>query len=478
MRGAVIGMSIFNTIEELLNAKEGEQYQFKEAKTRFDFGEATRCCCALANCGGGKLVFGITDKRPRQVVGSHAFDQPERTRKGLIDKLHIMVDFQLYDHEGKRVLVFDVASRPIGLPVQVDGVAWWYEGDSLIPMPEEIRHRIFEETGFDFSGSICERAKLNDLDASAIEAFRRKWIARIKTDPDKAGLVNRLSSIDGEQLLRDVGAIVEDGVTFAALVLFGTATALRMHLAQAEVIFEYRPSNRPGPAAAREEFRVGFFAFFDKLWELVNLRNDKLHYQDGFFIFDIPAYNERVVREAILNAVSHRNYQLSGSIFVRQYHDRLEIESPGGFPHGITRENIVFRQAPRNRLIAEILSRCGLVERAGQGMDLIYELCIREAKALPDFLDSDDYLIRLKLDGNKIDEKLLAFFRSIGESVTNSLSTEELLIINALYHRQEVAAGLAQYLPRLLDLGIVAYDAQSGYSVCYGKGNPYTQRLT
>jgi ATP-dependent DNA helicase RecG len=118
----------FITIEELLEAKEGEQFQFKEAKTRFDSNEAARCCCALANCGGGKLVFGISDKRPRQVVGSKAFDQPERTRKGLIDKLHVMVDFQVYEHEGKRVLAFDAASRPIGLPVQVDGVAWWYEG--------------------------------------------------------------------------------------------------------------------------------------------------------------------------------------------------------------------------------------------------------------------------------------------------------------------------------------------------------------
>lgn len=80
------------TIDDLLKAKEGEQYQFKEAKNRFDSGEAARCCCALANCGGGKLVFGITDKRPRKVVGSKAFDQPERTRKGLIDKLKVMVD--------------------------------------------------------------------------------------------------------------------------------------------------------------------------------------------------------------------------------------------------------------------------------------------------------------------------------------------------------------------------------------------------
>ena len=117
-------MPYLETVQELLEAKEGEHVQFKEAKNRFDFGEAAKCCCALANNGGGKLVFGITDKRPRSVVGSAAFDQPERTRMGLIEKLRINIDFQLFNYEGKRVLVFDVKSRPIGLPVQYDGVAW------------------------------------------------------------------------------------------------------------------------------------------------------------------------------------------------------------------------------------------------------------------------------------------------------------------------------------------------------------------
>ena len=114
------------TLGELMEAQEGEGIQFKEAKNRFDFAWGNCCFCALSNCGGGKLV------------GSQAFEQPERTRKGLIDKLHIMVDFQVYEHEGKRVLVFEIAGRPVGLPVQADGVAWWYEGDSLIPMPETI----------------------------------------------------------------------------------------------------------------------------------------------------------------------------------------------------------------------------------------------------------------------------------------------------------------------------------------------------
>lgn len=64
-------MPYSDSIQALLEAKEGEHIQFKEAKNRFDAGEATKCCCALANDGGGKLVFGISDKRPRTVVGRH-----------------------------------------------------------------------------------------------------------------------------------------------------------------------------------------------------------------------------------------------------------------------------------------------------------------------------------------------------------------------------------------------------------------------
>ena len=83
------------TIAELLAAQEGEQVQFKEAKRRFDFEEAAKICCALANCGGGMLVLGITDKRPRRIVGSEAFPQPERQRKSLMEKLDVMVDFSV-----------------------------------------------------------------------------------------------------------------------------------------------------------------------------------------------------------------------------------------------------------------------------------------------------------------------------------------------------------------------------------------------
>lgn len=437
------------TIEELLEAKEGEQIQFKEAKNRFDINEAARCCCALSNCGGGKLVFGITDRRPRKVVGSAAFSQPERTRKGLIDKLKVMVDFQVLDCDGKRVLIFEVSERPMGLPVQVDGTAWWYEGDSLIPLPEDIRRRIYGESGFDFSGSICAAATLSDLDEFAVEDFRRRWM-------EKSGN-QRLMTLSVEQLLRDCEAITDEGITYAALALFGKRESLGKHLPQAEIIFEYRSSDASGPASQREEFRVGFFACYDRLWELINLRNDKQHYQEGLFVYDIPTFNERVVREAVLNAASHRNYQMGGSIFVRQYRDRLVIESPGGFPPGISLDNILNRQLPRNRRIAEILALCGLVERSGQGMNLIYELSIKEAKQLPDFTGTDADFVCITLNGLVLDTKMLSLINRIGTDRLEMLSTGDFLTINALYHEKSVPEDLRPNLRRLEDMGLVEH---------------------
>lgn len=443
------------TVEELLEAQEGERVQFKEAKNRFDFGKAVQCCCALANCGGGKLVFGITDKRPRQVVGSNAFDQPERTRKGLIDELKVMVDFQLYEYQGKRILVFDVAGRPLGLPVQADGMAWWYEGDSLVPMPEDIRRRIYAEAGFDFSSSVCPFASLNDLDETAIEAFREKWM-------EKSGN-RRIQSLSREQLLRDCEAITDDGITYAALALFGKRESLGKHLPQAEIIFEYRSSDASGPASQREEFRIGFFACYDRLWELINLRNDKQHYQEGFFVYDIPTFNERVVREAILNAVSHRNYQMGGSVFIRQYRDRLVVESPGGFPTGISLDNILDRQLPRNRRIAEILALCGLVERSGQGMNLIYELSVKEAKQLPDFTGTDENFVSIALNGVVLDTKMLSLINQIGSERMETLSTGDFLVINALYHETGIPQNLRPRIKRLVELGIVEHIGRNKY---------------
>ena len=443
-------MRIREPINDLLNAKEGESYQFKEWKTKDDLREATKICCALANRGGGKLVLGVTDKRPRKVVGSTAFPQPERTRVDLMNKLRVRIDFEIFQHENGRVLVLDVASRPIGLPVQTESGAWWYHGDSLILMPEDIRRAIYAENGHDFSGDVCPGAMVYDLDNGAIEAFRAMWIENSGNQ--------RIASLSAQQLLNDCGALTDEGVTYAAVILFGSKKFVKRYLPQAEVIFEYRSSEAAGPAAQREEFCEGFFIrSYDRIWELVNLRNDKQFYQKKLAVNPVTTFNERVIREALLNAVSHRDYQLGGSVFVRQYQNRIVFENPGGLPNGITVENILYRQSPRNNLIASIFQLCGLVERSGQGMNLIYEQSIKEAKPLPCFDGSDVYFTKLTLVGKVVSTHMLAFVKKMNDEQLNSMTTDDYILLSAIFSKKGLADIQPSRFEHLVELGIVKH---------------------
>ena len=88
-------------------------------------------------------------------------------------------------------------------------------------------------------------------------------------------------------------------------------------LAQAEIVFEYRSRESSLPYQQRKEYRQGFFLYYDDMWETINLRNDEYQYQDGLFMLTVPSFNELVIREAILNAVGHRDYRYAGSVFIR-----------------------------------------------------------------------------------------------------------------------------------------------------------------
>ena len=322
-------------LQEWLQASENEHLECKEAKNRFDFDLLVKYCAALANERGGVMLLGVTDRPPRRVLGSQAFPNIERTKAGLTERLRLRIDVKEIHHPDGRILEFDVPSRPLGVPISYKGAYWMRSGEDLVPMTPDLLKRIFNETGPDFSAEICQQATLADLDTKAVADFRSRWVA-------KTGRQN-LNTLSQTQLLSDIEAVVDGGVTYAALILFGTHKALGRYLGQAEVIFEYRSSEASGPAQDRREFRQGFFSYYDELWDVINLRNDFQYYQNGLFMLDIPTFHERAVREAILNAVCHRDYRFAGNIFVRQYSRRIEITSPGGLPPEVTLENILDR---------------------------------------------------------------------------------------------------------------------------------------
>ncbi len=434
-------------LQTWMNAKEDEHLEFKEAKKNFHFETLVKYCVALANEGGGRMILGVTDKLPRKVVGSQAFSNLERTKAGLIDRVRLRIDVEEIQHPNGRVLVFQVPSHPIGMPMQYKGAYWMRGGEALIPMTPDLLQRIFTESGPDFSAEICTSAQLGDLDPNAVEVLRQLWQRKL-LDQD-------ISTRPIEQLLADAELLVDNQVTYAALILLGKREALGKYLAQAEVIFEYRSNEVPGPAAERHEFRQGFLTVLDEIWRLINQRNDLQHFQQGFFIWDVPTFNERVVREAVLNAVSHRDYRHGGSVFIRQYPRRIEIVSPGGFPPGITPDNILRQQNPRNRRIAEVLGKCGLVERAGQGFDRIFRECIQQSKPLPDFSHTDAYSVWLTLHGEIQDPEFLRFLEEIGQEQVATFSLDDLLVVDLVHREQPVPNDLQSRVDHLLDQGII-----------------------
>ena len=365
----------------------------------------------------------------------------------LFDKFRYSVAIEELFYQNKRVLIFHVPSRPIGIALNENGTFWMRRGESLAGMDSEQIRQIHAETGPDYSAEICEKAVFSDLDPAGIKRFRAAWIRESKNPG--------LAALSPEQLLSDAELIMEGDVTYAALILFGTNRALGRYLADAEVIFEYRSRETSIPYQQRENYRLGLFLFLDDLWKTINLRNEVQQFQSGLFAHDIPTFNERVVREAVLNAVCHRDYRQQGSVFIRQYPRKLLIHSPGGFPAGVTAENILGRHIPRNRRVAEAIEKCDRVERSGQGVDMMFQESIKESKPVPDYSGTDEYEVRLTLQGDIQDPRFLRFLEQVGQETLDAFDTNDFLALDAIYHQKRLAEEWKIRLPHLVELGIV-----------------------
>jgi ATP-dependent DNA helicase RecG len=452
---------MLTTAEQLqhwLAEPEGIHLEFKEAKHNFHFEKLVGYCVALANEGGGKIILGVTDRRPRRIVGTAAFAEPGRTEAGLNSRLSHRIPVEEVRTADGRVLVVHVPARLPGTAWQIDGRYLKRAGDELTALSAAELNAMFSETGPDFSVEVCPGAGMNDLSSEAMAAFRGRWAAKTRDE--------RKTRWTDEQTLANAELLLEGHLTYAALILFGTRAALGRWLAQAELVFEYRSSEASGPAADREEYREGFFLWHDGIWNKISLRNDRQSYQDGLFRIELPTFDEVSVREALLNAVAHRDYRLGGSVFVRQYPQRLEVVSPGGLPTGITPANILDQQNPRNRRLAEALAKCGLIERSGQGMNLMFESAIRQGKPLPSFAGTSLHEVRLTLVGTVASPAFVRFIERLGDEKLKSFSTYDFLALDYLRREQALPEHLKACLPGLIAAGAVE-------SIGRGRGTRY-----
>ena len=405
------------TIKEIKKLRETEdKVEFKEAKTQFSYNSGRKSVLgyvsALANEGGGYIVLGVRESAPHEICGSSAFEGREgKLEQDVYRDLKIRIRTQTLYEEGNRVLVIEIPSRPTGKLIYFEDVPLMRVGESLTKMSDEEMFRILSENEPDFSATVCKGLTFDDLD---IEAIRLMKVGYAKKQKNPA-----FEILPDLQVLVDLGLMTNKKIKYAALILLGKREALREYLNNAEIIIEYRLNRSMIPYTARKEFQESLFTMMDKVWAYINqpASNPLLHVRHKFTIYDIPSFNEDVIREAVLNAYGHRLWRYSSSVVVKQYPDSINIINSGGFPYGVTKDNILtVNSQPRNKLVMEILEKTGLVERAGQGVDKMYYNCLMEGKRLPDYSHTDNYQVDLCLRADIVDEAFYIFVNEIQDS--------------------------------------------------------------
>ncbi len=428
------------TLEKLITLNEKEdRVEFKEDKGgNFSFNggkkpeisKRRKCILgyviAFANEGGGILVFGIKENSSgkHEIVGSNqSKDNTGLLKERIYRDTGIRIETEeLYDENNLRVLIIEIPSRPAGRIYKFEDVALMRVGEELLPMSDEQYLKILQEKEPDFSAKICKGLKLEDLD---VEAINKMKSAYAKKQANKYFL-----TLSVEQVLTDFDLMHNDKLTYAALILLGKKEKIRECLPQSAINFEYREKESSINFDNRISFSGAYYLMIDKLWDTIDSRNKKFPIQHGPYIFDILQLNKEVVRESVNNAVTHRNYNLESETLIKLYPSKFEIISPGSFPQGVNKENLLrVNSTPRNRLLADVLAKTGIVERSGQGVDKIYFHCISEAKGFPDYSFSDDFQVHLIVP-SQIQDKAFALF--ISDYQENSADDKKLSVFDII----------------------------------------------
>ena len=163
----------------------------------------------------------------------------------------------------------------------------------------------------------------------------------------------------------------------------------------------------------------------------------------GMFRLPVPDYSPIGFREALNNALLHRDYTRLDAVYVQWQPDHLLITSPGGFPVGITAENLLVHEPkPKNPRLAAACRRIGLVEQTGRGVDKIYMGQLRYGRPVPDYSRSDSTGVRVVIRGGKPSLDFSAFVFE-QEKAEAPLALDELILLNTLFFERRVSAETA-----------------------------------
>ena len=436
----------------LISAGESFTVEFKgEEHEPLNDADLIETVVCLANGDGGSILVGVEDDgrvtgaRPRHEAG---VTDPDRLKALVANRTQppIRIEVDLLEIERATILAIGVPNerRVVGTS-DARYMRRALGGDgrpSCIPFHahEMLAHEI-ERGAVDYSAIEVPEAQWEDLDPLEFERLRR--LIRESRDGGDATLVG-LSDLEIAKALGVVGANGEvRAIRAGALLLFGQEDAIRRLLPTHEVAFQVLSGTA---VEVNDFFGWPLFRAADELSSRFRARNVQEEIEVGLLRIGVPEYPEGSFREAVANALVHRDYTKRGAVHVQWRDESLEISNPGGLPPGISIENIlVAPPRPRNPILADAFKRGGLVERTGRGVNRIFEGQLRYGRGVPDYSTSTADDVVVVLSGGPAN---LALTRYVVQQdrAGQPLSLEALIAVNELARERRITTAHAAQL--------------------------------
>lgn len=434
-----------------ISAGESFQTEFKSEYSKSlndrDLVEAVVC---LANGSGGALLLGVEDDgsltgmRPRH-EGNRT--DPVRVQAMVANQTHppVTVDVQTICIDDVELLLIEVPDAPRVVGTSQGTYVRRALGGDGRPMclPYHAHEMLASEIDrgtVDFARLPARGADWDDLDPLEFERARRM----VSEAGGRADQV--LAGLSDQEIVSALGTGLPNGeVTVGSLLMFGKPGALRRFVPTHEAAFQLL---RNLEVEVNDFLPHPLLRLAEELFERFTIRNSQDEIQSGLFRLSIPAYSETAFREALANALTHRDYTRRGAVHVQWTDDQLEVSSPGGFPEGVRLDNLlVAPPSPRSPALADAFKRVGLVERTGRGINRMFREQLRVGRPAPDYGRTTDQQVVAVLPGGAAN---LAVTRWVHEQDSSGrpLSLTELQILSELLNERRATtselAGLTQ----------------------------------
>ena len=436
-------------VEELVREVQRRQSELQDAEAKRVSQDLPkklyRTLSAFANReGGGSILLGIDETAGFAVSGVNDVAAVQRDMLNFVQtemSYPIRLEITVADVDGAQVVGVTVMEAPFSQkPVYyrklgLDKGSFRRSGTSNVQMtPEEVRQLITAQAELreDFTSRLVSTLPDDWFDPIEVERIRRLLaVTRRGSELERLSVEELLSKL---QLTESAGG--RQTPTVAGLLLAGREPFLKQHVNEHEIIL-LDHGRESEEYDKRSDMKCALVSVLEAVETHLEASNRIASINVGLIRYEIPRFHRKVYREALLNAVIHRNYADYGSIMVRVFPSRLQISNPGGFLPGVTPDNIL-TGAPkhRNRRLAEAFQILGLVERAGMGVAQMYRHQLENGKPAPHFSGTESE-VRISISTDLVDEKMAAFVASQYRG-GHKFDVGDLLVLNQLRSQREV----------------------------------------